>query len=80
MFSSPTLVSSSALASGREEQANPTPEFAAIAHYVAFYAAAMDACYVNGEKVTPQPGSFYGGWVTSDIVGPFKGEPDSWGW
>ena len=60
--------------------ANPTPEFVAIAHYVAFYAAAMDACYVDGEKVTPQPGNFYGGWVTSDIVGPFKGEPDSWGW
>ncbi len=60
--------------------ANPTPEFAAIAHYVAFYAAPMDACYVDGEKVTPQPGNFYGGWVTSDIVGPFKGEPDSWGW
>ena len=60
--------------------ADPTPEFAAIANYVAFYAAAMEACYVDGEKVTPQPGNFYGGWVTSDIVGPFKGEPESWGW
>ena len=35
----------------------------------------MDACYVNGELVKAQPGKFYGGWVTSDIVGPFKGEP-----
>ncbi|KAM3100458.1 DUF427 domain-containing protein [Phormidesmis sp. 146-12] len=60
--------------------ASPTPDFAAIKDYVAFYAAPMDACYVDGEKVTPQPGSFYGGWITSDIVGPFKGEPDSWGW
>ena len=58
----------------------PTPEFAAIANYVAFYAAPMDACYVANERVTPQPGHFYGGWVTSDIVGPFKGEAGSWGW
>jgi uncharacterized protein (DUF427 family) len=58
----------------------PTPDFAAIADYVAFYAAPMDACYVDGERVTPQPGNFYGGWITSDIVGPFKGEAGSWGW
>jgi uncharacterized protein (DUF427 family) len=59
---------------------NPTPAFAAIANYVAFYAAPMDACYVDGEKVTPQPGNFYGGWITQEIVGPFKGEEGSWGW
>ncbi|MGI0493842.1 DUF427 domain-containing protein [Alkalinema pantanalense CENA528] len=59
---------------------DPTPAFAAIKNYVAFYAAPMDACYVDGEKVTPQPGGFYGGWITQDIVGPFKGEPGSWGW
>lgn len=59
---------------------DPTPAFAAIKNYVAFYAAPMDGCYVDGEKVTPQPGSFYGGWITQDIVGPFKGEPGSWGW
>ena len=59
---------------------NPTPAFAAIAHYVAFYPAPMDACYVDGERVQPQPGNFYGGWITSDIVGPFKGIPGSWGW
>lgn len=58
----------------------PTPAFAAIAHYVAFYPAPMDACYVDGERVQPQPGNFYGGWITSDIVGPFKGIPGSWGW
>lgn len=59
---------------------NPTPEFAAIQNYVAFYPAPMDACYADGEKVTPQPGNFYGGWITNDIVGPFKGVAGSWGW
>ena len=37
-------------------------------------------CYVDGERVLPQAGGFYGGWITSDVVGPFKGEPGSWGW
>ena len=59
---------------------NPTPAFAPIKNYVAFYAAPMDACTVNGERVTPQPGSFYGGWITADVVGPFKGEPGTMGW
>jgi uncharacterized protein (DUF427 family) len=58
----------------------PTPNFAEIKDYVAFYPALMDACYVDNELVKPQPGKFYGGWITSDIVGPFKGEPGSWGW
>jgi uncharacterized protein (DUF427 family) len=59
---------------------NPTPDFAPIQDYVAFYAEPMDACFVNGEQVQPQPGNFYGGWITSDIVGPFKGIGGSWGW
>ncbi|MGK7956262.1 MAG: DUF427 domain-containing protein [Crocosphaera sp.] len=59
---------------------NPTPAFSDIKDYVAFYADPMDKCLVNGEIVTPQPGTFYGGWITSDIVGPFKGGPGSWGW
>lgn len=59
---------------------DPTPPFAAIAGHVAVYAAAMDACWVGGERATPQPGGFYGGWVTSRVVGPFKGEAGSWGW
>jgi uncharacterized protein (DUF427 family) len=58
----------------------PTSAFVSMKDYVAFYAHLMDACYVDGEKVQPQPGSFYGGWVTQDIVGPFKGIPGSWGW
>lgn len=58
----------------------PSPRFAPIAGAVAFYAGRMDACYVDDELVTPQPGGFYGGWITSWVVGPFKGGPGSWGW
>ncbi len=50
---------------------NPTPAFITMKDYVAFYVHLMDACYVNEEKVTPQPGNFYGGWITSDIVETF---------
>ena len=59
---------------------NPTPTFAPLKDYIAFYPGRMDACFVNGERVTPQPGEFYGGWITSDVVGPFKGEPGTMGW
>jgi uncharacterized protein (DUF427 family) len=59
---------------------HPTLEFAIIENYVAFYASRMEACYVDGELVKPQPGGFYGGWITKDLVGPFKGEPGTWGW
>lgn len=58
----------------------PTPAFTAIAGYIAVYPSRMDACYVDGERVTPQPGDFYGGWITKDIVGPFKGAPGTRGW
>jgi len=47
---------------------------------VAVYAAPFDEVTVDGEVVTPQPGEFYGGWITADVVGPFKGGPGSWGW
>jgi uncharacterized protein (DUF427 family) len=57
---------------------DPTPTFAAIKDYVAFYPSRMDACYVDGEKVTPQKSDFYGGWITSDIVGPFKESGGIW--
>lgn len=59
---------------------DPTPRFEVIRNYVAFYPSRMDACYVDGERVQSQPGDFYGGWITSDIVGPFKGAPGTWGW
>lgn len=58
----------------------PTPSFRAIKNYLAFYAWAMDRCFVDSELVRPQPGNFYGGWITDDIVGPFKGEPGTMGW
>ena len=51
----------------------PSADFAAIAGYVAFYAAPMEACFVGAEKVIPQPGDFYGGWVTSNLRGIPKG-------
>ena len=60
--------------------AQPNPNFAAIKNYVAFYPSKMDACYVDDEQVQAQPGDFYGGWITSDIVGPFKGATGTWGW
>ncbi len=59
---------------------HPTAEFAPIKNYIAFYPSKMDACYVDDEKVQAQAGDFYGGWITQDIVGPFKGEAGSWGW
>jgi len=58
----------------------PTDEFEAIKNYVAFYAGKMDDCFIDGERVIPQPGGFYGGWITKNIVGPFKGEPGTFGW
>jgi len=59
---------------------HPSAAYATIQDYVAFYAQKMDACYVDGERVKPQPGNFYGGWITSDVVGPFKGGLGSTGW
>lgn len=59
---------------------DPTSGFEAIKGYVAFYPHLMDACYVDGEQVQAQAGGFYGGWITGDIRGPFKGEPGTWGW
>ncbi len=59
---------------------DPRRSYAAIKDHLAFYAGPMDACTVDGERVEPQPGGFYGGWITADIVGPFKGEPGTMGW
>ncbi len=60
--------------------ARPTPAFAAIAGHIAFYPAAFDRCTVDGETAIPQPGGFYGGWITRDLAGPFKGGPGSRFW
>ena len=58
----------------------PLPGYEAIRDHVAFYPQAMDECTVDGERVAPQAGGFYGGWITPDVVGPFKGEPGTEGW
>lgn len=58
----------------------PTPGFAAVAGMIAVMPAAVDCCFVDGELVTPQEGGFYGGWITSRVVGPFKGGPGTEGW
>lgn len=60
--------------------ANPTPRFADLKDYVAFYPSRMDVCTLDGEVVQAQSGDFYGGWITPDIVGPFKGGAGTWGW
>ena len=59
---------------------NPTPKFAMLRDFVAFYAAPFGRCSVDGETVVPQPGEFYGGWITGAVAGPFKGGPGSRGW
>lgn len=58
----------------------PAPGFESLTDRVAVYAGPMDECTVDGEVVVPQPGGFYGGWVTSSVTGPFKGIPGSQGW
>jgi uncharacterized protein (DUF427 family) len=58
----------------------PLPGFESIRDHLAFYAWAVDEAWVGDELATPQPGHFYGGWMTSRIVGPVKGEPGSSGW
>lgn len=58
---------------------SPQKRFAEIRNYLSFYPGRID-CWMGGEKVKPQPGGFYGGWVTSEIVGPWKGEEATGGW
>jgi uncharacterized protein (DUF427 family) len=58
----------------------PTSEFQSLAGYLAFYPSRLDQCRVNGERVQAQVGDFYGGWITSNLKGPFKGAPGTSGW
>ncbi len=67
-------------ASAAWSYATPAPSFAALRDHLAVYAGPMDGCFVGDERVTPQPGGFYGGWITRDLKGPFKGVPGSAGW
>jgi hypothetical protein len=59
---------------------SPTAPFQMLKDHIAFYASPFEGCFVDGEKVIPQPGPFYGGWITSSIAGPFKGAPDTMHW
>jgi uncharacterized protein (DUF427 family) len=58
----------------------PTPAFAAIAGHLAFYAGRVDEAWVGADRVSAQEGDFYGGWITPEIEGPFKGAPGTWFW
>lgn len=59
---------------------DPVPAYAALADHMSVYPAAMDACYLDDELVSAQDGGFYGGWITADLGGPFKGGPGTFGW
>jgi uncharacterized protein (DUF427 family) len=60
--------------------ARPSPSYIALKDHLAFYPSMVDECWVDEERVVPQPGDFYGGWITSDIKGPFKGPPGTLTW
>ena len=74
------LVEGSILANAAWYYPSPSRGYEALTAKVAFYPGLMERCTVDGEAVVAQPGDFYGGWVTSDIVGPFKGGPGTAGW
>jgi uncharacterized protein (DUF427 family) len=59
---------------------SPHPDYAAVAGFVAFYPGRMDAAWLDDERVAAQEGDFYGGWVTADLAGPFKGAAGTLGW
>ncbi len=72
---------------GEQEVANvgwsypsPVKGYESLKDYLTFYPSKMEACFVGDERVQAQEGNFYGGWITSDIVGPFKGGAGTWGW
>lgn len=58
----------------------PLPGYEALTSFVAFYPGRVDEAWVGDERARPQAGGFYGGWVTSRVTGPFKGEPGTGGW
>jgi uncharacterized protein (DUF427 family) len=59
---------------------DPVPAYAELRDHVAFYPQHMGACFLGDERVDPNQGDFYGGWITSDLEGPFKGGPGTLGW
>ena len=75
-----------AIAGGRRVRAvawtfrHPSPGYSALRDHVAFYPGRVDAAWMGDERVQAQEGDFYGGWITADLVGPFKGAPGTLGW
>jgi hypothetical protein len=59
---------------------DPSPGFEHLCGAVAFYPGRVDRALVDGEQAQPQPGGFYGGWITAEVAGPFKGGAGSVGW
>lgn len=59
---------------------SPSEQYSELRDYFAFYPGRVDACFIDGERVLPQEGGFYGGWITSNLRGPFKGQPGTAGW
>ena len=59
---------------------DPTPGYEALRDHLAFYPGRVDAAWLDDERVHAQEGDFYGGWITADLVGPFKGAPGTLGW
>lgn len=59
---------------------DPSPGYEHLRGAIAFYPGRVDRALVDGERVRPQPGTFYGGWITDEVVGPFKGEPGTLSW
>jgi len=74
------VIDGAAIAAGAWSYPAPTASFAAIAGHLAFYPEPFDQCLVDGEQITPQPGGFYGGWISRHEAGPFKGIPGSRFW
>lgn len=74
------VVGDDAIKAGAWSYASPTASFAGIRDFIAFYPDPLDKCLIDGEQITPQPGQFYGGWISQYEAGPFKGIPGSQFW
>lgn len=59
---------------------DPLPDFEALKDHIAFYPSRVEACYLDDEQVQAQAGGFYGGWITAELEGPFKGDAGTLGW
>ena len=74
------VVENETLANAAWSYPDPTAAFESLRDHIAFYPAPFEVCSIDGERVRPQSGGFYGGWITSHVAGPFKGAPGTMGW